>query len=247
MLPVTDHRAAFDAAPAGVLYLSDWRAVSHRRAAIRRHASPLGRPGSSLSMMGARHMATTLRLSRLASALLGLLVVMSAPGAARAEQAAAYMQRVANDLVAASRSGSQATFGTVLRSHADLPGIGLTALGSYANSLPKTDRPAYYNGMVNFISRYAAKEAPKYPVAKATIVGQTPDSGGFAYVDSRVTLRSGESYDVRWKLVKRGATYKVRDAEVIGFEMTSFLNTLFQNYIGENGGNPKALVMALNR
>ncbi len=180
-------------------------------------------------------------------AIVSLMGALTVSSAARAEQAAAYMQRVANDLVAASRSGSQATFGTVLRSHADLPGIGLTALGSYANSLPKTDRPAYYNGMVNFIARYAVKEAPKYPVAKATIVGQTPESGGFAYVDSRVTLRSGESYDVRWKLVKRGSTFKVRDAEVIGFEMTSFLNTLFQNYIGENGGNPKALVMALNR
>jgi phospholipid transport system substrate-binding protein len=198
-------------------------------------------------MMGARHMAMTQRWPAMALAILSMIGALTASSAARAEQAAAYMQRVANDLVAASRSGSQATFGTVLRSHADLPGIGLTALGSYANSLPKTDRPAYYNGMVNFIARYASKEAPKYPVAKATIVGQTPDSGGFAYVDSRVTLRSGESYDVRWKLVKRGTTYKVRDAEVIGFEMTSFLNTLFQNYIGENGGNPKALVMALNR
>jgi phospholipid transport system substrate-binding protein len=167
--------------------------------------------------------------------------------AANAQQAAQYMQRVANELVAASRGGGQNAFGTVLRSHADLPGIGLTALGSYASSLPKSDRPAYYNGMVNFIARYAAKEAPKYPVAKAQILGQTAESGGFAYVDSRVTLKSGDSYDVRWKLVKRGSTYKVRDAEVIGFEMTSFLNTLFQNYIGENGGNPKALVIALNR
>ena len=43
------------------------------------------------------------------------------------------------------------------------------------------------------------------------------------------------------------STYKVRDAQVIGFWMTSFLDNLFQNYISENGGNPKALVVALNR
>jgi phospholipid transport system substrate-binding protein len=41
--------------------------------------------------------------------------------------------------------------------------------------------------------------------------------------------------------------FKVRDAEIIGFEMTSFLNNLFQNYISENGGNPRTLVIALNR
>lgn len=157
------------------------------------------------------------------------------------------MQRVANELVAASRTASPTSFATAIRSHADLPGIGLSALGSYANSLPKNDRPAYYTGMTNFIARYAAKEAPKYPVAKAIIVGQSGDVPGGAYVDSRVVLKSGDTYDVRWKLVKRGSVWKVRDAEVIGFEMTSFLNTLFQNYISENGGNPKALVVALNR
>jgi phospholipid transport system substrate-binding protein len=166
---------------------------------------------------------------------------------AAAESPAAYMQRVANQLVAASRTGSEADFATTIRSHADVPTIGLTALGSYAQTLPKADRPAYYNGMISFIARYAAKEAPKYPVAKAIMVGQTKETAAGIYVDSRVTLKSGETYDVRWRLVRRGGVFKVRDAEIIGFEMTSFLNTLFQNFISENGGNPKTLVIALNR
>ncbi len=168
---------------------------------------------------------------------------------ARAETPAGYMQRVANELIAASRSGpgSATAFATAIRSNADVPSIGLSALGSYAPSLSKSDRPAYFNGMVNWIARYAAKEAPKYPVAKAIMVGQSTESANGAMVDSRVTLRDGSTYDVRWRLVRRGSVYKVRDAEIIGFEMTSFLNTLFQNYISENGGNPKSLVVALNR
>ena len=93
------------------------------------------------------------------------MIVTSAP--ALAETPAQFMQRVANDLLAASRTGSEADFATAIRSHADVPTIGLSALGSYATVLPKTDRPAYYNGMITFISRYASKEAPKYPVAKA--------------------------------------------------------------------------------
>ena len=177
------------------------------------------------------------------------LLSLAAVPAARAETPSAYMQRVANDLVAASRggAGSASAFAGAIRSHADVPAIGITALGSYATSLPKADRPSYYNGMVNWIARYAAKESPKYPVAKAIVVGQSEESASGAMVDSRVTLRDGTTYDVRWRLVRRGSVYKVRDAEVIGFEMTSFLNTLFQNYISDNGGNPKALVVALNK
>ena len=181
-------------------------------------------------------------------AVLALVAMVFAVGATsvRAETPAGYMQRVANELIAASRTGSVQSFASVIRSHADVPSIGLTALGSYASALPKGERPAYYNGMINFIARYAGKEAPKYPVAKAVMTGQA-ETGSGATVDSRITLKDGSSYDVRWILVKRGSVYKVRDAEVIGFRMTSFLDTLFQNYISENGGNPKALVLALNK
>ena len=189
--------------------------------------------------------------SRLLAWTLLVLTCLSFSGVegARAETSSAFMQRVANDLVAASRAGggSASAFASAIRSHADVPAIGLTALGSYASSLPKSDRPSYFNGMVNWIARYASKEAPKYPVAKAVVVGQSEESASGAMVDSRIMLRDGTSYDVRWRLVRRGSVYKVRDAEIIGFEMTSFLNTLFQNYISENGGNPKALVVALNR
>jgi phospholipid transport system substrate-binding protein len=149
------------------------------------------------------------------------------------------MQRVANQLIAAQKSGSEGEYATVLRSHADVPSIAITALGSYAQSLSKADRPAYYAGMITFISQY--------PVARAIMTGQTQETANGTYVDSRVTLVSGETYEIRWRIVRRGTAYKVREAEVIGFEMTSFLNTLFQNYISENGGNPRTLVIALNR
>lgn len=170
-------------------------------------------------------------------------------GSALAETPAAYMQRVANELVAASRSGSGSalSFATALRSHADLPSIGLTALGTYANRLSKTDRPAYYTGMVNWIARYAAKEAPKYPVARAVVVGQSAGTGGVAYIDTAVTLRDGTTYDVRWTIVRRGSTYKVREAEIMMFQMTTVLGNLFQDYISKNQDNPKALVAALNQ
>ena len=175
----------------------------------------------------------------------GILLAFANP--AHAEAPAAYMQRVQNELIAAQRSGSVSAFSNVLRKHMDVPSIGLTALGPHARTLPKTDRPAYYNGMISFISKYAAKEAPKYPVASAVVTGQSAETAGGASVDTRITLRSGETYDIRWKLARSGQSYKVRDAQVIGFWMTSFLDNLFQTYIAENGNNPRALVIALNR
>ena len=183
----------------------------------------------------------------LAALLVSALTLVLSTNSARAETPSAYMQRVANELIAASRDGSDGAFATVLRSHADVPSIGLSALGSYSATLPKTDRPAYYNGMINWIARYASQEAPKYPVAKAIMIGQSTETAGGAYVDSRVTLKNGDVYEVRWRLVRRGSAFKVREAEYLGFGMTSALNKLFQDYISDNGGNPRTLVIALNK
>lgn len=166
---------------------------------------------------------------------------------AHAESPARFMQRVANELISATRSGSTAAIAKVITNYADVYSIGLSALGSYAPRLKRSDRSAYHRGLTLFVARYAAKESPKYPVSKAVMTGTSKGGRNVFYVDSRVYLRGGQTYDVRWVIFKRGSRYKVRDAEVIGLRASSFLDTLFQNYIGENGGNPRALVAALNR
>lgn len=176
-----------------------------------------------------------------------MLPVLTMTAPARADQPAHFMQRVANELVAASRSGSQSAFADVIRRHGDLPTIGLYSLGSYGKGLPQTQRSSFYTGMINFIARYAATESPKYPVADVIVIGQTEETKSGVYVDSTVKLKNGTNYEVRWWLVRRGGSFKVGDAEVIGFSAREQLKRLFENYIAENGGQPQALVVALSR
>lgn len=201
---------------------------------------------SEVSVMPRR---ATLALHRVGAvlAMLLLMPLLAVRPADASEPAARYMQRVAQSLVGAARTSSQGAFATAVRSHADYTSIGLYSLGNYANGLPSAERQTYFSGMINFIARYAATNAPKYPVANTVITGQTEETKEGVHVDSRVTLKDGTTYDVRWLLVRRGTTWKVRDAQVLGFWMSPFLKNLFENYISENGGNPRALVVALNR
>jgi phospholipid transport system substrate-binding protein len=168
-------------------------------------------------------------------------------GGARAESPAVYMQRVQNELISAQKQGGISAYANVLRRNMDVQNIGLRALGPHRNRLATADRPAYYNGMINWIAKYAATEGPKYTVKKAVVVGQGPGDAGGTNVDSQVTLADGTTYDIRWLVMKTSQGYKVRDAQVVGFWMTPFLDKLFQDYIAENGNNPKALVLALSR
>lgn len=189
---------------------------------------------------------TRIRSAGLLAMLLACFAGLSA-SAARAESPAVYMQRVQNELMYAQRQGGVSAYANVLRRHMDVQNIGLTALGPHARTLPKSDRPAYYNGMINFIAKYAAKEGPKYTVTSAVVTGQGAGDAGGTNVDAHITLADGSGYDIRWLVMKTSEGYKVRDAQVVGFWMTSFLDDLFQNYITENGNNPRALVLALSR
>lgn len=173
-----------------------------------------------------------------------LLVV--APARA-AEPAIEFMKQASRDLIAAAKSGSEQAFIDAIQKYGHVPAIGLYALGKYKVQLQAEERTSYYTGVVRFIARYAAQEAPKYQVSHAEIVSPPVRDERALYVDSRVYLKDGQMYEVRWLLVPQGNTFRIRDAQVMTFWMSPFLQTLFENYIGENGGNPRALVIALNR
>lgn len=181
-------------------------------------------------------------------ALFSVFALLFAAAPARAaDPAVDFMKQTARELIAAARSGSQRDFMEVIQNRGHVPAIGLYALGNYKAHLQPSDRDTYYGGMVRFIARYAATEAPKYPVSHAEILSPVVREGDAVYVDSRVHLKDGTVYDVRWLLIPQGKSFRVRDAQVMGFWMSPFLKNLFESYIGENGGNPQALVIALNR
>lgn len=174
------------------------------------------------------------------------LALAPAPAAA-ADPAVQFMAKVGRELMAAARTRSPGVMSAVLQRYADVSYIGLFSLGSYRNQLTPPERNTYYSGMVKFIGRYAATEAPKYTVAKVEWSDQSIKGANGIMVDSKVTLADGGTYEVRWLLVPYGGSFKVRDAMVIGLWMTPFLKKLFEDYIAQNGGNPRALVAALNR
>jgi phospholipid transport system substrate-binding protein len=166
--------------------------------------------------------------------------------AAAADPAVQFMHKVAHELLSASRSKSPELISNVIQRYGDVGYIANYALGTYRGQLSPADRPGYTAGMVRFIGRYAAQQAPKYPIARYQILSSVQGGSG-TMVDSRITLRDGTEIEVRWLLAKYGSTYRVRDAMVYAFWMTPFMKQLFENYIAENGGSVKALVAVLSR
>ncbi len=166
---------------------------------------------------------------------------------AKDDPAVQFMRRAAAALINAQKQGSPGAFEQVVKRYGHVPAIGLYALGNYRRGLAHGDRRSYYRGLARFIGRYASKEAPKYPVARVAFASAAVRDGRNVMVDSQVILKDGSTYDVRWMLIPNRQTFKVRDAQVLSFWVSPFLQQLFENYISENGGRVGSLVMALNR
>ncbi len=183
-----------------------------------------------------------------AAALVAVLPAQSVEAQSKADHPAArHMQRVANDLIKAQRTGTVDSFSAVIRKHADVTSIGNYSLGRYRPNLRKSKRSAYYRGVRRFMARYFAEQSKTYRVAKADIGSDVRQNNGDFLVTTRVQLTSGASYNVIWRLAKRRGTFKITDVTVLGFSLTYLQRGIFQRFLSKRDGDVNALVLALNR
>ncbi len=175
-------------------------------------------------------------------------VGMSAgPGrAASASAAVRYMKKVAADLMAAQRDGRTKAYYRVVSRHADLPAISLYSLGQYRSQLPRSRRSAFYRGVAGFMARYFADQSNDYRVAKAEFSDNIRQDGDYTLVDSKLTLASGSTYNVVWRLAHHRYGFRIADVRVLGFSMVYLQQRIFQHYISKKG-SVDALVSALTR
>lgn len=179
----------------------------------------------------------------------GLICRVSTPVAAQAtkDPAVRYMNRVAVRLQRAAKTSSPKAFHSVVRLHADVPGIALYSLGRYRGDLKRDRRKAYYRGVSRLVANYFADQNKQYRVVKVEMGDKSWRSGKDHMVDSKVTLKNGSRYTIRWRLVRRGKRFKVADVRIVGFWLTTFLRSEFERYVSKRNGNLRALLTALAR
>ncbi len=169
------------------------------------------------------------------------------PAFAADHPAIAFMKRFGKDMLAAHRYGTVGKFADVIKTYADVPGISNYSLGQYKPNLRASQRSKYYQGVVTFMARYFAEQSREYRVAKYEIGEATVDSDDAVNVGSKIYLMSGQTYNVRWKLVWGNGTYKVSDVKVMGFSLTYLQRGLFTSFISKRKGDVGQLVAALTR
>jgi phospholipid transport system substrate-binding protein len=181
------------------------------------------------------------------TALSGLVPVTQTDALSAEHPSILYIRKVTADLFAAHKIGTVSAFLPPIQRHADIETIANYSLGQYESKLSKAQRRRYYQGVANFMARYFADQTRHYRIAKWDIGQGNQDKNGDMLISTRVTLMTGQSHSVVWRLARRNKGYKVTDVKVAGFSLTYFQRGLFVSFIKEKKGDVNQLVAVLNR
>jgi len=182
-----------------------------------------------------------------ACAIAAAIAATGVPAAAERHPAVAFMHRARAVLLKAARSGSTAQFLDAILRYADVPGIADYSLGRYGKGLPTSKRKQYQRGVALFMARYFASQAREYQVVDADIDETPRIDGDTVLVDSRIRLKDGRTYTVRWSLRKQRGGYRINNVRVLGFWLAYFQRAMFVDHIRSHGGNVESLIAALSR
>jgi len=181
-----------------------------------------------------------------ASAGIGLSGLTPAPVYASNDSVVRFMNRSADRLLKVARNGSPKGFLRFILRYTDVSGIALYSLGSYRSGLQKKYRKIYFRGMARHISRYFTIQSRQYRVVKAEIGKTSWQEGDAHFIDTKLTLVTGATYNVRWQLVRRKGRLKIANVRVLGFWLARFQRNQFEGFIAKQGGKVNALVAVLH-
>jgi phospholipid transport system substrate-binding protein len=177
---------------------------------------------------------------------------LSPAAAASDHPAVKFTRQLADELIRAQMVGTVPRFTTVIRRHADIPGISMYTLGNYSSKLPKGKTDQYYKGITAYIAHYFANQTRKYRVLQANVTDATKGEGDLVVVNALATLEDGNKYRVQFMVRPASGTWKVVDVKV-GVPVLGFVSLTYgmrgdvQRFLAKKGGDVNALIAALNR
>ena len=181
-----------------------------------------------------------------ATAGIGLTPLTPAPALAATDPIVRFMNRSAERLLKAARDGSPRGFLRFILRYTDVSGLAMYSLGSYQSGLQKKYRKIYFRGMARHITRYFTYQSRQYRVVRAEVGDKSWREGDAYYIDTKLTLLNGSTYNVRWEIVRRKGRYKIANVRVLGFWLASFQRSQFEGFISKQGGRVNALVAVLH-
>lgn len=184
---------------------------------------------------------------KFAMSIVFMALMLSTPARAIEGPVLSFMNQIANSAISANHKKSKNELEKLIRENVDVEQVGNYSLGSYMKKLSDNDVGNYYDGVVNFMSRYAANKSEYYQISDVVFYKPRFKGKNEIIIKSKIKMASGQKYSVKWKVIRENGQYKLRDASVYGFWVMPFQRRMFRSYVRENNNDVNALLTVLGQ
>ncbi|MGI9462906.1 MAG: ABC transporter substrate-binding protein, partial [Aestuariivirgaceae bacterium] len=148
-------------------------------------------------------------------AALGAFGLSTGPALAdgRAER---FVAQVANQAIAAARSGSTASFRRLVQRHSAISSVASFALGKYRRKLPRSRRSEYNSLVTKFVTKLFAENARSFAGQSYVVKSSSARNSKDIIVKGVLLFAGGRSARLEWRVVRSGSRYRVFDVQVKG-------------------------------
>lgn len=187
--------------------------------------------------------------------LAGLVVALAAPApaAVAAEDAASFIARTADAVLALARDKSLSQEQLKEQLHViadrdfDAPGIARFVLGRYWRTASDAERQQFVQAFEDYMVQVYASRFRQYSGASFKVVGQR-DDGNTTMVTSEINQQSADQpARVIWQVAKTPQGYKITDVSIEGISQALTYRQEFSSVIEQHGGQLSALTEQLRQ
>ncbi len=176
---------------------------------------------------------------------IGLFTLPGSPALADsgAEQ---FVGKIANQAIAAARTGSVSSFQGLVRRHSAVSSVASFALGKYRRKLPASKKREYVSLVTRFIAKLFARNSKSFAGQSYVVKSSFDRSGSKDIIVKGVLLFSGgRAAALEWRILRSGGRYRVFDVRVKGVWLALQMRQEFVSVLRESGGDFNALLRYL--
>ncbi len=175
---------------------------------------------------------------------IGLFTLPGSPALADsgAEQ---FVRKIANQAIAAARTGTASSFQGLVRRHSAVSSVASFALGKYRRKFPPSKKREYVSLVTRFIAKLFARNSKSFAGQSYVVKSSSVRNSKDIIVKGVLLFSGGRAAPLEWRVLRSGGSYRVFDVRVKGVWLALQMRQEFVSVLRESGGDFNALLRYL--
>lgn len=156
-----------------------------------------------------------------------------------------FVNKVADQAIAAARSGSASAFRSLVRRNSAVSSVASFALGKYRRKLPASRRAEYNRLVTKLIVDLFIQNSRSFAGQSYVVQSSSSRSNKDIVVKGHLLFAGGRAATMEWRVIRSGSRYRIFDVRVKGVWLALQMRQEFVSVLANANGDFNALMRYL--